>query len=413
MCVRVYNMCVLFKYGCPFQRRLHTWRDGSPYIFTNWAYPGHFRWPIRRRHCGTWDETHILPLCIDINDTGIYNIQDVMNDTLQPRINAADWTCSAVLLQEPVGKWIKIPCDMPFRALVICEASFDIATRTQPHHPASSIYHSAKSYVFTPEYYYYFYMYDFTHDHVANDLAVPNEMYAYIEYPDYNKHVSISDPVPSTAIYDVDNYTSSQICDKYSIYIDGICLALSHDYKYTRNIDWHVVSQQHRRIIVTYIQQWLTFIDAMLFVQDHSSESPKCTILQLLDDVHQYRALLEETDLNVPCTEQVPSIFMWLSPAASRDGGCQPGTRQCPDKTCISADYLCDGSPDCHDGHDEQECPQICNANDHSLCRTNCASPDCICAASHFQCFSGGCVSYLKLSILFIPIYIDNKINVV
>ncbi len=75
--------------------------------------------------------------------------------------------------------------------------------------------------------------------------------------------------------------------------------------------------------------------------------------------------------------------------------GCHSNHFQCTDGTCILSQHQCDGTIDCHDGSDEQECPAICvieTPKSTAACLVNCQLPSCLCSALYYQCPEGKCI---------------------
>lgn len=67
---------------------------------------------------------------------------------------------------------------------------------------------------------------------------------------------------------------------------------------------------------------------------------------------------------------------------------------------CISETFMCDGTQDCQNGADEQNCNNICTTAvsvSVYFCQHQCHPDNCTCHYLHFHCPSGGCLPSAKL----------------
>ena len=86
------------------------------------------------------------------------------------------------------------------------------------------------------------------------------------------------------------------------------------------------------------------------------------------------------------CTKDKPAVIMMPPKETLAD----ELLSLCRDENTILKVYRCDGTNDCVDGDDEDNCFHICSTN--ANCTKECNYPDCVCMQMYHQCVLGGCV---------------------
>ena len=108
-----------------------------------------------------------------------------------------------------------------------------------------------------------------------------------------------------------------------------------------------------------------------------------CSLFEQVCDIRHEESIILIDDLtnrSHACIMQLPNVK------------CVDSDFQCTDLSCIPESKQCNNIQDCPYGEDEDDCSnRSCNMSAVN-CQTNCTWPQCKCAATYFQCDSGGCV---------------------
>ncbi len=166
-------------------------------------------------------------------------------------------------------------------------------------------------------------------------------------------------------------------------------------------VEFETNDTSNEQLKVKYYQQWLNrpYLD-LFYGRSSNGNNTQCLVMQLqerLTTTVTVKGLLGQVNV-VLCQTEMLLIGIH----------CLKSQYRCEDHedgTCMLSHYQCDGTVDCPDGTDENDCGHVCTFNFDKVqdypefyCYERCFPQNCSCHVLYYQCeVSGGCIPASRL----------------
>ncbi len=149
---------------------------------------------------------------------------------------------------------------------------------------------------------------------------------------------------------------------------------------------------RHHNVLLYYLQKW------------NPNRCLAWCYITVMTDVSCYHVRLESTANHLAnITKKTRDLIVGRTAKLNISLVCRYCDYQCSDGTCILSYQQCDGSFDCIDGKDEDNC-DMCKYSSGTygslsthFCRHQCVRHMCYCNQHYYQCLQGGCIPGSKL----------------